>query len=620
MEFIKSGKGKSVEMRNKTNKKEVNMKKYIIAARYDGFGERMLAFLNAIYISRETDLEFKYIWIYSPYASQDLGRFNYLSVNVANPLDDILPENKVFGEHFIKQYSFTEPVDMIPDGDNLMSKNANLKLKNIDKDYYPLENQFGYFSTQYDLSVICEDVEPLHYYSNIKDIWNNIDFKDNIKNVIKKANELGFLNNFVAFHLRLGEAIYYDNGNNAFFAKKKFVPIHLAIQAIKDELENDSLIVIFSDDLNSIRSLKDFFAKHYPNFQHKILIFKDFVEQYKFSHFEATIFELEIMKKALKIYSSGRSGFSNLAFRIGGGKSEFVSIHDLYSNKEKYDIILENIDKIKLHPYQKAFSYLHAYLSSENIGMSTLVQKNIIEQALKLTPNNCYIYRFIYMYILLKEKDYNQVEFYLKKHIDDDRDYFMRNLLQIDGYNNTLLYSFIFLEFLDTPKQYPYMLYVLYRVYLSKCKLNYYDKNEVEYKLMLKNCFYLFNAIVELGQYHYCSNMFGASDRVKNHLSYKIGMKFLKATNFMNIIKLPFAILSICLKHKKDQAVYNSMIRVNPKLALFPLESYADYNEALRITNYLSYRLGNAFIKHPITFIFRIYGIYQKWKREKRGK
>ncbi|EAH5218288.1 hypothetical protein D8J68_08795, partial [Campylobacter upsaliensis] len=108
------------------------------------------------------------------------------------------------------------------------------------------------------------------------------------------------------------------------------------------------------------------------------------------------------------------------------------------------------------------------------------------------------------------------------------------------------------------------------------------------------------------------NDMFGASDRVKNHLSYKIGMKFLKATNFVNIIKLPFAILSICLKHKKDQAVYNSMIRVNPKLALFPLESYADYNEALRITNYLSYRLGNAFIKHPITFIFRIYGIYQK--------
>ncbi|EJP4247249.1 DUF4422 domain-containing protein [Campylobacter upsaliensis] len=115
------------------------------------------------------------------------------------------------------------------------------------------------------------------------------------------------------------------------------------------------------------------------------------------------------------------------------------------------------------------------------------------------------------------------------------------------------------------------------------------------------------------------NDMFGASDRVKNHLSYKIGMKFLKATNFVNIIKLPFAILSICLKHKKDQAVYNSMIRVNPKLALFPLESYADYNEALRITNYLSYRLGNAFIKHPITFIFRIYGIYQKWKKEKRG-
>ncbi|KAB0573849.1 hypothetical protein F7P74_09115, partial [Helicobacter pullorum NCTC 12824] len=55
----------------------------------------------------------------------------------------------------------------------------------------------------------------------------------------------------------------------------------------------------------------------------------------------------------------------------------------------------------------------------------------------------------------------------------------------------------------------------------------------------------------------------------------------------------------------------------NPTLKSLPLSCYSDYREAIKIKNYLSYRLGNLLIKHPLTFVFRVNKIYKEWRREK---
>ncbi|EAL4093526.1 glycosyl transferase family 2, partial [Campylobacter jejuni] len=46
------------------------------------------------------------------------------------------------------------------------------------------------------------------------------------------------------------------------------------------------------------------------------------------------------------------------------------------------------------------------------------------------------------------------------------------------------------------------------------------------------------------------------------------------------------------------------------------LEQYDDYMESLKIREHLSYKLGNAFIKHPFSFIFRINAIYKQWRNK----
>lgn len=110
----------------------------------------------------------------------------------------------------------------------------------------------------------------------------------------------------------------------------------------------------------------------------------------------------------------------------------------------------------------------------------------------------------------------------------------------------------------------------------------------------------------------------GAVLRVKNHLAYKFGQTFLNARNPKRILLLPWDIAKAGLGHYFEKLVYKQMIKINPALKLIPLENYGDYEEALRVKKHLSYRLGQAFLKNPFSFIFKIPKIYKEFKIQKR--
>ncbi|EOH4415568.1 glycosyltransferase family 2 protein, partial [Campylobacter coli] len=90
----------------------------------------------------------------------------------------------------------------------------------------------------------------------------------------------------------------------------------------------------------------------------------------------------------------------------------------------------------------------------------------------------------------------------------------------------------------------------------------------------------------------------GALLRIQNQLSYKLGQALItNSKSVSGFLSLPFIILSIVISHKQEQKAYKSRIKKNPNLVLPPLSSYDDYDEALKIKNYFSYRLGQEFIK-----------------------
>ncbi|EGQ2328390.1 hypothetical protein I2619_001155, partial [Campylobacter coli] len=99
----------------------------------------------------------------------------------------------------------------------------------------------------------------------------------------------------------------------------------------------------------------------------------------------------------------------------------------------------------------------------------------------------------------------------------------------------------------------------------------------------------------------------GAVEKVKSHLSFKLGKEILSIKeNKLKILALPFTLIFITIKHKISNSIYKLILNSNPNLKSLPLSHYSDYHEALKIQNYLSYRLGNLLVKHPFTFIFRV--------------
>lgn len=89
-----------------------------------------------------------------------------------------------------------------------------------------------------------------------------------------------------------------------------------------------------------------------------------------------------------------------------------------------------------------------------------------------------------------------------------------------------------------------------------------------------------------------------AKTRIQNQLSYKIGQTLIiNSKSVLGYLSLPFIILSIVISHKQEQKAYKFKVKKNPNLALPPLETYPDYNEALKEKECFTYKLGEAFIK-----------------------
>ena len=108
---------------------------------------------------------------------------------------------------------------------------------------------------------------------------------------------------------------------------------------------------------------------------------------------------------------------------------------------------------------------------------------------------------------------------------------------------------------------------------------------------------------------------FGAVLRVKNMLSYRFGLCFLKCKNPCLLILLPLFLLKEFWNFKYEQRLYKHIVNIEPSLEKPFLEDYADYEEALKVKKYLGFRLGQAFLKNPLTFVFKIPKIYKEFKQ-----
>ncbi|ELS7256323.1 TPA: hypothetical protein R8M50_000354 [Campylobacter jejuni] len=578
--------------------------KIILSARADGFGERILAMLNAMFVSQVTDYKFGYIWYFD--------KKNYLGNKTILLSHDYLDEEeKIFNPEFRGKYSFKNKLkdnfgNNIIFSYGIFHKNRCYSFEKLKNGYYD-EFEWGLTCSQYDFNYIFTDFNYGNYYEILKSCWKSIGFSNKIKNTIAKADMLSKeIGDYIALHIRSGDIVHSDR-NIGYFAFGKAVSIHIAYDIILNKIDKNDKIIVFGDDIESLYVLKN-----------SVSFFRDIILADELADcvdkIERSIFEIILMSNSQKIYASGKSGFSKLASIISN-VNKLMPINLLYSFKEKKTAILTHMEKINISELQKAFSYLELYIAEKNSEHDNNLMLTYLQKAIQLDSQN-YNYYILSIDCYLSLKKYDILNIYIKFILESlDFNIFRNVLFSINHYNVSYVYDSvfrkIFSEHIDII-QYGYI-YIFMRV------VGYKIKNDNNYKDIVDKFIEFDNIIANNNNNLTIENkMVGAVKIVENHLSYKIGKKIIHSKGLINILLLPFSIICIYFNHYLEKYIYNISIKYNPNSKRIKLEEYSDYDEAVRIQNYLSYKIGKIFVKNPFLFAIRLYFLKKERKNEKK--
>lgn len=127
----------------------------------------------------------------------------------------------------------------------------------------------------------------------------------------------------------------------------------------------------------------------------------------------------------------------------------------------------------------------------------------------------------------------------------------------------------------------------------------------------------VYKSIMDNPNQYYCNMIgkpFGAVSKIKKQLSYKLGFRVVTSKSLLDIVSLPIAIMNIIFQHRFEKKVNSVIYENQPELKPKPIEDYADYYEALKIKQHLSYKVGSEMIQYPFTFIFRMNKVYKEYK------
>jgi hypothetical protein len=241
---------------------------HIVAARTDGFGQRLKVILLAMKIANNTSLDFKFIW------DEKVGEYG--SYHSCGNVNDIFSSDFV-AEHYLKEN---------PEGGMF---NVNL----LKEDNSFKKNDFYILPRYYDL-----------YSDGFEKEFSDIKFSKCLTEAIEKAKEVVFEKPTYAMHIRGGDILYGPLRRYSIIHQGKIIPISIAKELVKDK--NKNWMVFAQDD-----SVKDC-LRRYENVE----ISSDFHESL-ITNAEKTVFDMVLMSRCMKMYG-GNSGVCDIASMISG--------------------------------------------------------------------------------------------------------------------------------------------------------------------------------------------------------------------------------------------------------------------------------------------------------------
>ncbi|MGI7868201.1 hypothetical protein ACNGJV_06345 [Campylobacter coli] len=592
-----------------------------VAARGDAFGSRIMALLNAIWLSKKFRCKFGFVWNALFHIKQD-DNVQHKTVMPSLPL-----EEEVFESIFIKKYSYTKLLKSYP-GSIFQYKAANKM--SIDRLLEkPYSHDFGWYVAGGFIDIYLDGLQDGEYLTGLRNAWREIQFLPDFNDSIQKGiDEAGKLGEFVSIHIRCADMCYSDFRFIMLrnYKYRHIVTVEMALAIIDYELNHQN-VLICGDDLALLDSLK----KHYSNQPRKFKLYSmnDFVNKYTFkTNIEQILFELYFRSKSSLIYST-KSTFGILPYLVSES-SRLNHIYDFCSKNDYYKYIKSNIGKIVVHDYQLAASYFVLFIMGIEIEVDINELYIYIRKSLSHDKLNITYQLFLFFTLLRKGKNY-QAEKYIcflfKKYPKSIFSFIQKEPLNI--YKNIITeimslqekkynFSFLFASAVYSHhKDYENSL-LCYNKIIGNIELetfSYLVANLLENLHVIRNedekCKFLDRIYNSLSKAN-CATQFNqpqsklsfqahhgtAKSRIQNQLSYKLGQAMIvNSKSLLGYIRMPFVLSYIKDKHKQEQKIYQEKIKKDPSLKLPPLESYPDYKEALKEKECLTYKLGEALIK-----------------------
>ncbi|MGH2267800.1 hypothetical protein [Campylobacter taeniopygiae] len=546
----------------------MNDMKLVITSRTDGFGSRMLSFLNVMYIANKINVNFGFVWKKRFYGENEVF---------------VDCEENIFSKDYIKKHSFTNKID-----------------ESLEVDFFPVNdfNDFNDFKRKYKEYIYfyynipdvldskhIKKIDLIDYQNAIPELWNSIDFSEEYKRIISEANLYSkSIGKYISFQLRSGDAVYSDNlrENISPIRKSRFSPVELVLyKIIQIKNENPEYnILLVSEDLDAIsviqRRLKD------ENID--IYIISQF-NSHIVDPMQKTLFDLIMLSKSKIMYSPSRSVYGLLASVLGGARLDSFLDKD---DSSQYDVMNKYIKSFYVNDLQKALSYFYLYNLAEKLGKSDELKILYLESALSFDKYNCaYIILLTYLYI--KNNQYEKANQIIKLILEIKHDRFFKVLFnkEFEKYllNRELEY------FLNIKADmYPYLCYLASKVCSEKgFLLRSYLYAFLSYKhgWMDKNIKHFFSNIKNMDVKNLIfDNKYCAEFRIKNHLSYLIGQELINSYKKRQYIYLYPKIFKIYIKYLCNRTNENSV----------SLSDCIDYESSKSIMECFTYRLGKEFI------------------------
>lgn len=410
-----------------------------IASRLDYIGNKMISLLNAMFIAKKINAQFGYTWYtYDSSLFPMLDRKTNFTTSVI--FSGILDEKDLFSQNFIEKYSYTNILDEKTCKEHtnnlyLLKKIKERKLTNVDGILdLDREMPWGFFVNRNELNRFFPELTEKEYYNGINEVWNEIEFSDEIKKVFALVEQdYKKIKNYTAIHLRIADTIY--NGfrfHQDYVGKAVFIEIFLYF--IIEELSKGKNFYIATDSVDHARELLMYIQQVRQissNSSHwgEVVLIDDIIDESKLPNINEvrTLYDILMLSKSKVLIGASNSAFGLLAKMVG--KSEYINLEKVYPFQKNYEIIMNYRRNMPTDLYLTAYSSTFIYYYKHLLNLSRDKIYDILLQSLRM--NTIEKYDFILLlefYIYYKE--YAACEHYIQtKLINNNIDETLDNLL-----------------------------------------------------------------------------------------------------------------------------------------------------------------------------------------------